>query len=170
MEWMQRAARDLGEEWPPDDEAASIAFVDRLLANEEALGQRAGAEPARRGVTPATTRPLCGAGTAGVLSGDVLQRHLPATGSPSAPHLFSPHRSARAEELASLAGELRALAERYAQLLDRPGLRPVLTLLGKAEATVAGAIPQTLLGKEEATARRQQADVLDVLHRLPAGD
>jgi hypothetical protein len=76
----------------------------------------------------------------------------------------------RAEELASLAGELRALAERYAQLLDRPGLRPVLTLLGKAEATVAGAIPEMLLGKEEATARREQADVLDVLHRLPAGD
>jgi hypothetical protein len=49
-EWMQRAARDLGEEWPPDGgEDASLAFVDRLFANEEASGRLEriyGVEPA----------------------------------------------------------------------------------------------------------------------------
>jgi hypothetical protein len=38
-EWMERAARDLGEEWPPDGEDASMAFVDRVFANEKVLGR-----------------------------------------------------------------------------------------------------------------------------------
>jgi hypothetical protein len=62
----------------------------------------------------------------------------------------------RAEDLVSLAGELRALAEHYAQLLDRPGLRPVLTLLGKAEATVTGAISEALGTANDDTPRPAQ--------------
>lgn len=39
-EWVARAVRDLGEEPPPDDaEDAALAYADRLLANEEALGR-----------------------------------------------------------------------------------------------------------------------------------
>jgi hypothetical protein len=38
-EWLTRAARDLGEEKPPDGEDARGAYIDRLLASEERLGR-----------------------------------------------------------------------------------------------------------------------------------
>lgn len=39
-EWIVRAIRDLGEPLPPDDaDDAALAYADRLLANEEALGR-----------------------------------------------------------------------------------------------------------------------------------
>jgi hypothetical protein len=38
-EWFARAARDLGEEEPPDGEDAALAYIDRLLASEERLGR-----------------------------------------------------------------------------------------------------------------------------------
>jgi hypothetical protein len=38
-EWFARAARDLGEEEPPDGEAAALAYIDRLLTSEERLGR-----------------------------------------------------------------------------------------------------------------------------------
>lgn len=66
-------------------------------------------------------------------------------------------------ELATLATELRSLVERYADVLDRPGLRPVLTLMAKASAIVVARVPEALMGKVEAESRSQSAKVLGVL-------